>query len=59
MRTTAIEPLRPITRAGLTVTPVPVSHGVDTIGLVVDDGRTAVAFPSDTGPTACFWEHLT
>ena len=58
MRTTAIEPMRPITRAGLTVTPVPVSHGVDTTGLIVDDGRTAVAFPSDTGPTAYFWEHL-
>jgi len=58
VRTTAIEPLRPITRAGLMVTPVPVSHGVDTTGLVVDDGRTTVAFPSDTGPTACFWEHL-
>lgn len=56
--TTAIEPLRPITRAGLTITPVPVSHGVATTGLVVDDGRTAVAFPSDTGPTECFWEHL-
>ena len=55
---TAIEPLRPITRAGLTITPVPVSHGVATLGLVVDDGRTAVAFPSDTGPTEQFWEHL-
>jgi cAMP phosphodiesterase len=58
VRTTAIEPLRPITRAGLTITPVPVSHGVATLGLVVDDGRTAVAFPSDTGPTEQFWEHL-
>ena len=58
VRTTAIEPLKPIIRAGLTITPVPVSHGVDTTGLVVDDGRTAVAFPSDTGPTKCFWEHL-
>jgi cAMP phosphodiesterase len=58
VRTTAIELLRPVTRAGLTITPVPVSHGVDTIGLVVDDGQTAVAFPSDTGPTEQFWEHL-
>jgi cAMP phosphodiesterase len=58
VKTTAIEPLKPITRAGLTVTPVPVSHGVDTTGLVVDDGRTVVAFPSDTGPTEQFWEHL-
>lgn len=56
--TTAIEPLRPVSRAGLTITPVPVSHGVDTTGLVVDDGRTAVAFPSDTGPTEHFWRHL-
>ena len=58
VRTQAFEPLRPVTRAGLAITPVPVSHGVDTTGLVVDDGRTAVAFPSDTGPTECFWEHL-
>jgi len=56
--TTAIEPLRPVVRAGLTITPVPVSHGIDTLGLVVDDGRSAVAFPSDTGPTDQFWRHL-
>ena len=58
MNTTAIELLRPISRAGLTVTALPVSHGVDTIGLVVDDGQTVVAFPSDTGPTELFWTHL-
>jgi ribonuclease BN (tRNA processing enzyme) len=58
MSMTAIEPLKPIVRAGLTITPVPVSHGVDTMGLVVDDGTTAVAFPSDTGPTQHFWQHL-
>lgn len=58
MSTTAIEPMRPIVRAGLTITPVPMSHGVDTLGLVVDDGRTAVAFPSDTGPTQQIWQHL-
>jgi cAMP phosphodiesterase len=58
VKTTAIEPLRPITRAGLTITPVPVSHGIDTTGLVVDDGQSAVAFPSDTGPTECFWKQL-
>jgi cAMP phosphodiesterase len=56
--TTAIEPLQPVVRAGLTITPVPVSHGIDTLGLVIDDGRTAVAFPSDTGPTDRFWQHL-
>ena len=55
---TEIEPFQPVARAGLTVTPVPVSHGVATLGLVVDDGRVAVAFPSDTGPTEVLWRHL-
>ena len=58
VKTTVIEPLQSVSRAGLTITAVPVSHGVETIGLVVDDGRTAVAFPSDTGPTERFWTHL-
>jgi ribonuclease BN (tRNA processing enzyme) len=53
---TPLEPGVPVVRAGLTVTPVPVSHGIDTLGLIVDDGRTAVAFPSDTGPTEAFWQ---
>jgi ribonuclease BN (tRNA processing enzyme) len=55
---TEIEAFQPVARAGLTVTPVPVSHGVATLGLVVDDGRVAVAFPSDTGPTEALWRHL-
>jgi cAMP phosphodiesterase len=58
LRTTVLEPMVPVVRAGLTFTPVPVSHAVDTIGLVVDDGTSAVAFPSDTGPTQLLWEHL-
>ena len=36
--------------------PVPVSHAVPTLGLVVDDGEAVVAFPSDTGPTEEFWK---
>jgi cAMP phosphodiesterase len=56
--TTAIELLQPVCRAGLTITPVPVSHGIDTVGLVVDDGRSVVAFPSDTGPTDQLWSLL-
>lgn len=58
LRTTVLEPMVPVQRAGMTITPVPVSHGVETIGLVVDDGVSAVAFPSDTGPTQLLWEHL-
>jgi len=48
----------PLTRAGLTVTPLPVSHVDGSLGLLVDDGRVAVAFPSDTGPTDDFWRHI-
>ena len=55
---TPLLPLEPVERAGLTVTPLPVSHGVDTLGFLVDDGRSAVAFPSDTGPTDVLWKHL-
>ena len=58
VRGTFLTPGTPVERAGLMVTPLPVSHGVDTFGLLVDDGRVAVAFPSDTGPTAEFWRRL-
>jgi cAMP phosphodiesterase len=58
LRTTPLEPLVPVVRAGLTITPIPVSHGVETLGLVVDDGTSAVAFPSDTGATEHLWRHL-
>lgn len=47
-----------IERAGLTILPLAVDHCVDTLGFVVDDGHAAVAFPSDTGPTESFWQHL-
>ena len=58
VRVMPLEPGIPVTRAGLSITPLPVSHGVPTLGLLVDDGRAAVAFPSDTGPTDAFWRHL-
>jgi cAMP phosphodiesterase len=58
VQATPLDLLAPVQRAGLTITPLPVSHGVDTIGLLVDDGRVAVAFPSDTGPTTELWGHL-
>lgn len=58
LRTTVLEPMVPVVRGGLTVTPVPVSHGIETLGLVVDDGRATVVFPSDTGPTERLWRHV-
>jgi ribonuclease BN (tRNA processing enzyme) len=55
---TPLEPGVPVVRAGKTFTALPVSHGCPTLGLLVDDGRVAVAFPSDTGPTDAYWEHV-
>jgi ribonuclease BN (tRNA processing enzyme) len=53
---TVLEPRVPVVRAGKTFTPLSVAHGCDTLGLLVDDGTVAVAFPSDTGPTQEIWE---
>jgi ribonuclease BN (tRNA processing enzyme) len=41
--------------AHLTVTAVAVNHIVPTVGLVVSDGRSTVAFSSDTMETQEFW----
>ncbi|MFM8634393.1 MAG: 3',5'-cyclic-nucleotide phosphodiesterase [Planctomycetia bacterium] len=55
---TILRPLTAVDRAGCRVTPVPVSHGADTMAMVVDDGDACVAFASDTGPTDLLWSHL-
>jgi cAMP phosphodiesterase len=51
-----VEPEKPLSINGLTITPVPVSHLVPTAGFIVEDKRGAIAFTSDTGPTHRFWE---
>ena len=40
----------------LTVKAVPVNHIVPTIGLLVSDGKSSVAFSSDTAETDEFWQ---
>ena len=52
------EPGAPFGVAHLTVTAVPVNHIVPTVGLVVTDGETTVAFSSDTAATDDFWRAL-
>lgn len=42
--------------AHLTVIALPVNHIVPTVGLIVSDGRSTVAFSSDTAETEVFWE---
>jgi ribonuclease BN (tRNA processing enzyme) len=56
VRLEAIHPGRPVQVAGLTVTAVPVDHVVPTVGYLIDDGASAVAFVTDTAPTGAIWE---
>jgi cAMP phosphodiesterase len=42
--------------AHLKVVAVPVNHIVPTVGLIISDGRTSVAFSSDTAETDEFWK---
>jgi ribonuclease BN (tRNA processing enzyme) len=42
--------------AHLTVTAVSVNHIVPTVGLIVSDGKSVVAFSSDTAETDEFWD---
>jgi ribonuclease BN (tRNA processing enzyme) len=46
----------PFSVAHLTVVAVPVNHIVPTVGLIVSDGKTSVAFSSDTAETDEFWK---
>jgi len=51
-----MEPESPVRVGGFTITAVPVHHTVPTLGYVVDDGRSAVAFGADSGPTERLWQ---
>jgi ribonuclease BN (tRNA processing enzyme) len=44
--------------AHLTITAIEVNHIVPTIGLLVSDGKTTVAFSSDTAETEDFWQQV-
>ena len=44
--------------AHLTVVAVPVNHIVPTVGLLISDGTTQVAFSSDTAETQGFWQTI-
>ena len=46
----------PVEADGLRVTPIPVSHTVPTVGFLVEDGHSAFAYTSDTGPTDSIYE---
>jgi hypothetical protein len=46
----------PVQADGLKITPVKVNNVVPTFGYIVDDGKSAVIFVGDSGPTDRLWE---
>jgi ribonuclease BN (tRNA processing enzyme) len=56
LRLCTVQPEVPVEADGLRITPVPVNHVVPTLAYVVSDGRTAVIFAGDSGPTTRLWE---
>jgi len=51
-----VEEEKPFQINGLTIRAIRVSHIVPTTGFIIEDGKSAIAFSSDTGPTQRFWE---
>jgi cAMP phosphodiesterase len=43
---------------GYEITPVAVNHTIACVGFIIDDGKGALGFSGDTGPTDRFWEVL-
>jgi cAMP phosphodiesterase len=52
------EPTRPFKVGKYTISPVPVDHPVESVGLLVSDGKSVVAISGDTGPTSRFWRKV-
>ncbi|MEE9252766.1 MAG: 3',5'-cyclic-nucleotide phosphodiesterase [Thermodesulfobacteriota bacterium] len=53
-----IKELRELHVDGYTVTPVKVNHTVPTVGYIIDDGESALAFSSDTSSTELIWQKV-
>jgi cAMP phosphodiesterase len=46
----------PVEIGGLRFTPILVNHPIPTFGYLIEDGRSALLWSSDTGPTKRLWE---
>jgi ribonuclease BN (tRNA processing enzyme) len=55
LRTARLDPGQAVELEGLRFTAVALDHVVPTVGYVVEDGHSSVAFVSDTGPTDEVW----
>lgn len=58
VRFEVLEPETPRELSGLRITPVMVSHTVETSAFVIDNAQSAIAYSGDTGPTDRLWEVL-
>jgi cAMP phosphodiesterase len=56
LRLVPLEPEVVVEAGGLRILPVEMNHTVPTLGFIVDDGRAAVVFSSDSGPADRIWE---
>jgi cAMP phosphodiesterase len=51
----ALTPFRTVTAANLRMTPIPVHHPILTVGYLIEDDHSAIAFVTDTGPSDDIW----
>ena len=52
------DPVKPFRVGKYRVAPIPVCHPVESVGYVLSDGRSSVAFSGDTGPTTRLWKRI-
>lgn len=53
-----VKPDKTIEVGGMQVTPVLVTHTIDTAGYIIADDSGSIAYSGDTGPTKHFWDVL-
>lgn len=53
-----VKPDKTVEVGGMQVTPVLVTHTIDTAGFIIANGAGSIAYSGDTGPTDRFWEVL-
>jgi ribonuclease BN (tRNA processing enzyme) len=58
LKMVAFEPGRTLELAGVKISAVALNHVVPTVGYIVSDSKSTVAFISDTGPTDEIWQRL-
>ena len=51
-----ILPYKPLQINNLTITPIPVTHTIPTIGLILEDSDTAIVISGDTSDTTDLWQ---